>query len=982
MQKPTQAPDRLGKIASARGEEFTGGGNRPIRLSDPETVWYVVRGAVDVFVAERSEDESAADFKQLLRAGPGRLLFGAAEADSTSSIHISSSIHIAKGLIDTHLLRVPRAAFTDPQIADPEVAGLLAEQVEAWISDIAAGIAREVMPRPRPERFLAAGEEVESASESVLTTRQGVVWVSSPDGNAAFLDTGDPPGDGLGFIPVTALSWIRLFRPSRLSVTSTQALQADGVLFDALAEFHQLAMSADEMNRRLMLADMANLQRSQVQHRRRSEERARDSLFDVLDARRAPAADRGPSLLAALRLIGDHEGIRFREPSRHKGAEDGDVDLREILRESKVRARKIKLAVDDRWWLGDSGALLAFRRESGAPVALIPGRMWGRYRLIDPATGSEERVDARVARDLAREARFFYRALPQEEAVHSVPLFRFALRGLGKEVARFSLTGLLVGLLMLVPSVLLGVLIDRVIPSGSNWQLVQISLSVVLLAVLVALMQILQGTTLMRIEAVAAARVGAALWDRMLGLSQRFFRRFSAGDLTVRAMAFQSLRDSVSGVVASAVLSVIFLLPTFVLLFLYNRRIGWLGLVLGLISLGVTAVFGILQFPLYRRLFDITRTVAGKLLQLLNGISKLRSTGSEGVGFAEWARAYREQKRTEMRLGRLNEFLLAYLSAAPLVAIAAVFAVSLYGGGGLATGNFLVIYAAFMVFYAAVARLGGTFSAVAAILPAYQQMTPILDAVPETVSEGESPPELSGDVRIDHVNFSYAKDGPQVLRGVSIHARAGEFVAIVGESGAGKSTLVRLALGLETPQSGAVYYDGHDLARLNVRAVRSRISVVVQDASIQPGTVLDNIIGLSGDLTEDDAWRAARMAAIDQDIAAMPMQMQTVAGDRSVVFSGGQVQRIMLAAALVRDPSVLFLDEATNWLDNRSQAQVMQSISDLAVTRFVIAHRLSTIRHADSIYVLQDGQVAQTGAFHELIETDGPFRDLARRQMA
>ena len=207
-------------------------------------------------------------------------------------------------------------------------------------------------------------------------------------------------------------------------------------------------------------------------------------------------------------------------------------------------------------------------------------------------------------------------------------------------------------------------------------------------------------------------------------------------------------------------------------------------------------------------------------------------------------------------------------------------------------------------------------------------------------------------------------------------------MAVVGESGAGKSTLFRLALGLEAPLSGAVYYDGRDLGRLNRRAVRSRIGMVVQDASMRPGSVLENIVGLSGDFTEEDAWRAARLAAVDEDIAAMPMGMHTVVGDSSSVFSGGQVQRIVLAAALVRDPSVLFLDEATNWLDNRSQAQVMESVAGLSVTRFVSAHRLSTIRMADGIHVLQDGRVAQTGTFDELVEVEGPFRDLVRRQMA
>ncbi len=964
--------DGIGRIALSQGEAFVGGGNRPIFLSDPEAVWYVVEGAVDVFIALKSGDEAHSDFKQLLRAEAGRLVFGVGGGEDNSL-----STYIAKGLPDTELRLVPRTAF-----AGPEVAELLTGQVDSWIVDFAATVAREVTPRPRPERFLAAGKDVGTVNENVLTTRRGVVWVSCPKGNATFLDTGEPTGDGPGFIPVTPDSWIRLFHPSRLVVASSEALEADGLLFPALAEFHRLALSAEELNRNLALVDMANMQRAQALHRRRSEEHARHNLFGVLDGRRSMAGSDDSALLNALEPVGRHEGIRFRSPPRRRGMDEGDPDLAEIQRVSGVRGRKIRLDDEDRWWLGDSGALLAFRRGSGSPVALVPG-MSGRYRALDPATGRSERVDARLARDLAPEAHFFYRALPRDGAARAGALFRFAFRGLGGALARFALAGLLAGLLMLAPSILFGALADRVIPGGSGWQLLELSLSLVLLAILTAFLQVLQGTALMRLEALAAARVGAALWDRMLGLPWWFFRRFSSGDLAMRAMAFQGLRDQVSGVVGGALLSVIFLLPTFVLLFLYDAAIGWLGLALGLFSLGTTSVIGILQLSHHRRLFAVSRRLAGTLLQLLNGIGKLRSTGSEGIGFAMWAKGYREQKQTEMRLGRLNEHLIAFIAAVPALAAAAVFAVAMRDGGAtLPTGDFLTVYAALMMFYAALARLGGSFSAIAAIVPAYEQATPILEATPETGLEGEPPPELEGDVHIDHVSFRYTEDGPLVLRDVSIHARAGEFVAIVGESGAGKSTLFRLALGLEAPLSGAVYYDGRDLGRLNKRAVRSRIGMVVQDASMRPGTVLENIIGLSGDFTEEDAWRAARLAAIDEDIAAMPMGMQTVAGDSSSLFSGGQIQRIMLAAALLRDPSVLFLDEATNWLDNRSQARVMESVAGLAITRFVSAHRLSTIRMADSIHVLRDGRVAQTGAFDELMETDGPFRDLVRRQVA
>ena len=964
--------DQLGETAFAEGDRFVGGGNRPIRLSETDMVWYVVKGAVDVFLTVCAEGEAPSDFKQLLRADAGRLIFGIPGQGSRSAMYIG------KSLPDTELRGVHLDDFADPALAD-----LLTEQIDAWIGDIAATVARDISPRPRPERFVNAGDDVKIDGEGVVATRRGVAWVTAQASKATFLDASEPTPDGPGCIPVTAHSWVRLLGASRLTVRSTPELLAEGRLFEALAEFHRLTLAADDFNRRLMLVDMANLQRAQVQYRRQSEERAREGLLSVLNAPASAAAAReeGQPLQDALRLVGEHEGIAFRFPPRRRAHTDSESELAEVNRTSGVRSRTVRLADDDRWWLGDSGALLAFQGESRRPVALLPSGS-GRYRLIDPATGRSERVDAQVAQGLAEEAHFFYRALPQDDAARARVLFPFAFRGLGRSIARFAVAGAAFGLLMLMPSILLGRLVDHVIPSGSGWLLVELALALVLLSALSAVLLVLQGMSIMRVEALAAARLGAAVWDRLLGLPQRFFRRFAAGDLAMRAMTFEGLRDRLSGVVGGSLLAVVFLLPTFALLFFYDARIGWLGLGLGLFAMSVTIGFGLRQLPLQRRQLAISQRLSGQLLQLLNGIGKLRSTGSEGIGFALWANEYGKQKHLEMRLGVLNEHLAAFLSAAPLLAAAAIFGAAVDDGEAtLPTGDFLTVYAAFMAFYAAIAGLGRSFSEVVAVLPAYERAMPILTATPETNSDGEAAPELSGDVYIDHVSFRYTDDGPLVLRDVSVRAQAGEFVAIVGESGAGKSTLFRLALGLETPLSGTVYYDGRDLGRLNKRTVRSRISMVVQDASLQPGTVLDNIIGLSKDLNEEDAWRAARLVAVADDILAMPMQMHTAVTGASTL-SGGQIQRIMLAGALARDPIVLYLDEATNWLDNKSQAAVMESIAELAVTRFVSAHRLSTIRMADRIYVLKDGRVAQMGTFAELMEVDGAFRELVRRQMA
>ena len=184
------------------------------------------------------------------------------------------------------------------------------------------------------------------------------------------------------------------------------------------------------------------------------------------------------------------------------------------------------------------------------------------------------------------------------------------------------------------------------------------------------------------------------------------------------------------------------------------------------------------------------------------------------------------------------------------------------------------------------------------------------------------------------------------------------------------------------PSGGAVYYDGRDLRHLNIKQVRRRIGAVPQAVQLHPEDVWDNIVGDHDGATEEDAWQAARLAAVDREIAAMPMGMMTYVGGGTSVTSGGESQRIMIAHALLRDSSILLLDEATNWLDNDSQAKVMQNLARLTSTRIVIAHRLSTLRHADRIYVMQAGKVVQEGSFDELAESQGIFQDLVRRQMA
>ncbi|MYE54935.1 MAG: NHLP bacteriocin export ABC transporter permease/ATPase subunit [Chloroflexi bacterium] len=968
---PERTPaDRLLDLALFHGERFMGGGNRPIRLSDPDTLWFVVQGSVDVFAAQIREDGVPTDFKHMLQAGPGRLLFPAPEDTELSVL-------VAKGLPESELRRLPTNLLTEDGL-DEEIV----EQANFWVGEFSESIVSDVTYRPRLEHHAAPGIVEEADAGATISAQQGVVWASSEEGDLLYLGTEDLAPSGSGLVPVTTFSWVVQGRSASVKGIDTADLRRQRRLVASLMEFNGLAMRADLTNRALLLADVSNLQIASTLHRQRSEEQARLDLYSVLDGDTPHASD-SSLLMRALESIGRHEDVAFRMPQRsQRGASSGEApELEDILSASDVRSRRIALRARHRWWLSDSGAMLATHKEDNSPVALIPGAS-GRYRMVSPQSGRSVPVTAQRAAALEQAAYFFYRPMTDGPTAKAVSLLRLSFNRVQGDLARLLGAGLLSSLASLAPAVMLGVFASHVLPSDDLGMLAMVTLALALIGLNLALLEILRGTAMMRLEARAAARVTAALWDHLLVLPSSFFRRFTAGDLGTRAMGFQHLRDQVAGIAGGALLSLVFLLPTFVLMFLYDTALGWLGLGLGIVSLGVTLYLGMRQLPHHRQLLDTSRLLTGVLLQLIGGVAKLRSSGAEGSAFAMWATTYRQQKRTEMQLGALNEHLIAFTSAAPFFAMTGLLAVALPRmEQGLTIGGFLAIYAAFMIFYGAVTQFGFSFSAIAFILPTIEQTRPILAERPRRGAIDAPMLELQGELRIDHVTFRYTDDGPIVLRDVSLYARPGEFIALVGESGSGKSTLLRLALGLESPISGAVYYDGHDLERLNRRSVRDGVGMVVQDASLRPQTVMDNIIGTGEDLTVEDAWRAARIASVDDDIEAMPMGMYTVTSEGSSTFSGGQAQRMMLASALVRNPSVLLLDEATNWLDNETQSKVMEEIEKLSMTRIVSAHRLSTIRRADRIYVLQGGRIVQQGSFDELIAEEGVFQEMTLRQM-
>ena len=277
--------------------------------------------------------------------------------------------------------------------------------------------------------------------------------------------------------------------------------------------------------------------------------------------------------------------------------------------------------------------------------------------------------------------------------------------------------------------------------------------------------------------------------------------------------------------------------------------------------------------------------------------------------------------------------------------------------------------------------LGTALLSSLAVLPYYDQAKPILETTPEVAKGRSTPGVLSGDIEIQHASFRYAPDAPLVLRDISLQVKPGEFVAIVGASGSGKSTLMKLLLGFEQLESGGIYYDVQEIGSLDIHDVRRQMGVVLQNAQLMAGDLRTNIGG-GATISLEQAWEAARMAGLADDIKSLPMGMHTVVSEGAATLSGGQRQRLMIARALAHRPKIILFDEATSALDNRNQAIVTASLEKLQATRIVVAHRLSTIVNAHRIYVLDRGSVVQVGSYAQLMaDRRGLFAELARRQL-
>lgn len=657
------------------------------------------------------------------------------------------------------------------------------------------------------------------------------------------------------------------------------------------------------------------------------------------------------------------------------GTKDVNEQLEYLMRPYGIMRRTVEL---EKGWHRDAvGAMLTTRVDDGSVVALIPSGLSG-YSYFDVRTGKRQRVTRSSEALFEEQAIAFYKPFPLRKLTVS-DLIAYMLGMISvSDVVCFAGATLAVTLVGLLLPKLQNILFANVIDSGNETLLAVTAVFMICVTVSRTLFGAVKTLFSARINTRLDISVEAATMMRVLSLPATFFKQYSSGELSSRVGNIRVLCEMIFSSMLSVGLTSVFSLTYITQLVRYGRSLVLPAICILIATTAFSILSTLVRLKIVRERMELSAKESGMSYALISGMQKIKLSGSEKRAFSRWGELFAKEAAliyNPPAFIKLNSSISLAISLVGTLVLYSEAAVS-----GISAADYISFTAAFGAIQGAFAGLTGIAQNIASIKPTLEMAKPVLDTEPE-VSEGkEVISRLAGGIEINNVSFRYSETSPLILDDISLKIRPGQYVAIVGRTGCGKSTLMRLLLGFEKPQKGAVYYDGKDINSIDLKSLRRRIGVVMQEGRLFQGDLYSNIVISAPWLTLDEAWEAAEMAGIADDIRRMPMGMHTIVSEGAGGISGGQRQRLMIARAIAPKPKILMFDEATSALDNITQKKVSESLDSLKCTRIVIAHRLSTIRHCDRIICLDGGHIIEDGTYDELIARGGFFAELVARQ--
>ena len=956
------------------GEKIEAPANFRLSLQKKGTVWFLEKGAMILFAVQKKEGHEGRR-TLLSTVQSGRLLF---DMEGQENVPFEIFAFSEEPVV---IWEMKVDAFEGKLKNSSHNQEAFSPLLEHYLNQFGHFVFSPIELRPK-HWILEGGIGVEKGEtftikiSEIPTEKERVVWLTPKEGEYKLLGPHEVKFSQKNFPLLPHLYFLSLEKTT-LQAKSTPEVISSECWLEGLSHFHHFIGNYLVYKRAFL--DQEEFKRFEEKERLQ-EETLHETLTEMVGVLKSHEDEEIVTstnpLIQAAEIVFRKQGIKFTAPERNLGGELKNK-VAKIAEGSEARMRGVQLGA--LWWKCDSGPLLAFYRKERHPVALYLNR-WGKYEMIDPIRGKKRKITGSIARNIALDAYSFYKAIPDE--IHNgkeALLYYFKENKM--EFIKLLGYGLIAAIFSLFPPIGISFIFNSAIPNANAGLLMQITLGLIAAAASAALFIYFRSLILGRIDGKLSSSLQPAIWDRLLKLPANFFRRFTAGDLLQRAMTMEQMRPLLSSNISQAILTGVFAVLYLVTMAIYSPRLTVIGVILLMVAISLTVLLARWKIRVQRKVYEMQGKINGALVQILSGVAKLRVAGAENNAFSYWAKQFSKSKSLEMSAQNIQNIITTCMAAFPHLSIILIFGavMRMEEMGSISIGDFLAFNTAYMTLSLAVFSMSSIVMQAAAIVPLWRRSHVIIEEPQELLMKKSNPGKLTGDIRLDHVSFSYEEEGTSILNDVSIRLAPREMIGIVGPSGSGKSTLIRMILGFETPRSGAVYFNGKDLSHLNLSEVRKQMGVVLQGGGIIAGTLYQNIVA-GGQYTEEEIDRAITLASFKKDLENFPMGLHTVVPMNGETLSGGQKQRLLITRALLPNPKILLLDEATSALDNNSQEEITQNIDQLDISRIVIAHRLSTIKNADRIYVLEKGEVTQTGSFESLSNEPGLFAEMLKRQ--
>ncbi len=562
----------------------------------------------------------------------------------------------------------------------------------------------------------------------------------------------------------------------------------------------------------------------------------------------------------------------------------------------------------------------------------------------------------------------------------------------------FLTGGFRIAVLLMFLSTLLGLIVptfntfitNYALPDRDFSMLIQLSFILIFSGIVRVSLEWTQNRFIQIAQQKGSFKTQIASINRLLSLPMQFFRKYTFGDLQLRFFSIDELRVEIQNLLEGGLIRAS--LTSIYILFMLriSVKLTFLAIIIALILIIPTVIIGLQTRPLERRQQELEGEAQSRNLEIINSVSKLRLASAEYEASRWWASSYRRIINIEMILDAKESVSQVLQSIIPNLGYLLIYIVitrlgseALLDSNNIAPnlGQLLGFFSAFATFIGAMVSLSDLIVGSFDLPIIFERAKPILKELPEDSQDLYDPGNLSGNIKIENLRYQYNLESPFVLNNLNLSIKSGQFVALTGASGCGKSTIVKILLGFDKVIEGNIYFDGMNLNGLRKDLIRKRIGTVSQNSSIFAGNIFECIAG-GRVITLEQAWEAIHMVSLTEEIQLMPMGIYTVIPEGGATLSGGQKQRLAIARALIGKPQILIFDEATSALDNPTQETITRSLESLNVTRIVIAHRLTTIKNADNIFVINNGTVVEEGNYQELINKNGLFTNLVKRQIA